>query len=121
MKAFGLALVDQRRHVDAEIAQQAVADVGVRELVLDDRDRGAEVVQRGRVRGRAQVRGRGDQLGVGGHGEDAADPLQVFRRHVLQPLDQLAGGEMRADLVLGPRREFLDGGGQWLSSRVTKY
>jgi hypothetical protein len=30
---------------------------------------------------------------------------------VLQSLDQLAGGEVGADLVLGAGSEFLDGGG----------
>ena len=109
-----LALVDQRLHVDAEVAQQAVADVRVRELVLDDRDRRAEVVQRGRVRGRAQVRGGGDELGVRGDGEDPADALQVLRGHVLQALDQLPGGEVLPDLVLAARGEVLDGGGHGL-------
>ncbi len=50
-----LALVDQRAHVDAEVAEQPVADVRVRELVLDDRDRRAEVVERRRVLRGAQV------------------------------------------------------------------
>ena len=86
----------------------------VRELVLDDRDRRAEVVQRGRVRGRAQVRGGGHELGVGGHGEDPADALQVLRGHVLQALDQLPGGEVLPDLVLAARGEVLDGGGHGL-------
>ena len=45
-------------------------------------------------------------------------PFRYSGRHVLQTLDQLAGGEMRAHLVLGARRELLDGGHQALSSNV---
>ena len=104
----GIALVDQPVHVDAEIAEQPVADVGVRELVLDDRDRRAVVVQRRRVLGRPEVGRRADELGVGRHGEDAADPAQVLGGHVLQALDELALREVLADLVLGPGRELLD-------------
>ena len=35
-------------------------------------------------------------------------PLQVLGRHVLQALDELAGREVLADLVLGARSELLD-------------
>jgi hypothetical protein len=98
-----LALVDQRVHVDPEIAQQPIADVRMGELVLDDRDRGAEVVERRRVARGAQVGGGADQLGVGGDGEDAPDALQVLRRHVPEPFDELPRGEPLADLVLRPR------------------
>ena len=71
------------------------------------------LIARGRVLGGAQVGGRADELGVGGHGQDAADPLEVLGGHVLQALDELSGREVRADLVLGPRGELLDrrGGG----------
>ena len=52
--------------------------------------------------------GRADELGVGGHREDAPDPLQVLGGHVLQALDELAGREVLADLVLGALGELLD-------------
>ena len=62
--------------------------------------------------GRAQVRRRADELGVGRDGEDPAHALQVLGRHVLQALDQLAGGEMLLNLLLGERRELFDRGGE---------
>ena len=68
-----------------------------------------KLLSAGACAGRAQVRGRADQLGVRGHGEDAADALQVLRRHVLQPLDELAGGEVLAHLVLGAGGQLFDG------------
>jgi hypothetical protein len=80
------------------------------ELVLDDRDRRAEVVERRGVLGGAQVGGSADQLGVSRDREDPADALEIFRRHVLQALDELAGGEMLADFVLTAGGEFLDRG-----------
>jgi len=103
-----LSLVDQRRHVDAEVAEQPIADVGVGELVLDDRHRRAVVVERRGVLGGAEVCRSADQLGVGGDGEDAPDPAQVLGGHVRQALHELAGGETLSDLVLGPRSELLD-------------
>jgi hypothetical protein len=53
-----VAFLDQLVHVDAQIPEQPVADVGVRRLVLDDRDDGAEVVERMCVL-------RGTQVGAG--------------------------------------------------------
>jgi hypothetical protein len=82
--------------------------VGVGQLVLDDRDGGPVVVQRGRVLGRAQVRGRADELRVGRHRQDPADALQILRGHVLETLDQLAGGQVCPDLVFGPGGEFFN-------------
>ena len=46
LNARRLALVDQLVDVDPEVAEQPVSDVGVGELVLDDRDGRAEVVER---------------------------------------------------------------------------
>ena len=71
--------------------------------------------------GGAQVGRRADQLGVGGDGEDPPDALQVLGRHVLQALDELAGREVLAHLVLAARRELLDRGRRHrtASQRVT--
>ena len=37
-----------------------------------------------------------------------SEHLQVARRHVLEPLDQLSGSEVGLNLLLAPRRQFFD-------------
>ena len=108
LERLRVALVDQLVHAHAEVAEQPVADVGMGELVLDDRDGRAEVVERRRVGGGAQVGRRAHELGVGGDREDPPDALQVLGRHVLEALDELARRQVLAHLVLTARCELFD-------------
>ena len=48
------------------------------------------------------------ELRVGRHGQDPPHALEIARRHVLDALDQLAGGQVLLHLLLGPRREIFN-------------
>ncbi len=68
-EALGIAAEDQLLLVLAELLEDVIRDVGVRQLVLDDRDPGHEGVDRRSPLGGEVVRGGRDELGVARHDE----------------------------------------------------
>ena len=89
----GVTLVDEGIGVDAEVAQHAIGDVRVAQLVLDDAQRGDIVVHAGQARRVAhgvEVGRPTDELGIGRDDERAREPRNVGRRGLLRPLQQLS-------------------------------
>ena len=89
-KALRVAAEDQLFLVLAELLEDVVRDVRVRELILDDRDPGHERVDRRGALGGEIVGRSGDQLGVAGHDQGVLELAQVLRRHLRGRLDELA-------------------------------
>ena len=65
----------------------------VTQLVLDNRQRGNEVVHRRAVLGRGVVTGGADQLGVGRDREDVHEGLPVLVGHLIGALDDMPLGD----------------------------
>jgi len=89
-EALGVAAEDELLLVLAELLEDVVGDVGVRELVLDDRDARHEGVDAGRALGGEVVGGGGDELGVAGHDEGVLELPEVLGGHLAGGLDELA-------------------------------
>jgi hypothetical protein len=79
--------------VDPEVLHDAVRDVRVPQLVVDDRRHRNAAVDRGGVPGRQVVGRRTHELGVALHRELGEQRLLVARGHVLLGLDHEAVGD----------------------------
>src|SRR5438445_1321961 len=77
-EALRIAAEDELLLVLAELLEDVVRDVSVRELVLDDRDAGHEGVDAWRALGGEVVGGGGDELGVAGNYNSGIDVFPRF-------------------------------------------
>jgi hypothetical protein len=101
LELVGLAAVDELLLVEAHVLQDAVRDVRVRELVLDDGHGGDHGVGRRRVLRRHPVGRRAHQLGVRLDEELHDERLAVALRHLVRRLEDVALVDLLLDLVFG--------------------
>ena len=107
-EGLGITREDELLLVLAQLLEDVVRDVGVRQLVLDDRDPGHEGVDARGPLGGQVVGGGGDQLGVAGHDERVLQLLQVLGGHLRGRFDELAPAqELVEDRVSGCHAHLL--------------
>src|SRR5262249_7778551 len=93
LEVAGAALVDQRVGIYPQVAQHAIGDVGVAELILDDaqrRDQAIGARQGGHILRRAHIGRRADQLGVRRDNQSPRQTLDVLLVGLVRALDQPA-------------------------------
>ncbi len=85
-----LTLVQQVVTADAQVLEQPIGDIGVAQLILNDRHRADHRVGGWSVLGGVEVRRRAHQLGVALHRELRDQRILVSLRHLVFGLDDEA-------------------------------
>src|SRR6266571_635553 len=84
-----IPLKDQFFRVHTKVAQQAIGDMRMSQLVLDDRDSRTEGIQRRRMDSRVVVGWCTNQFGISRDGEYSLHPFQVDWTHMFNRLNEL--------------------------------